>query len=297
MNKTVKEYQRAYNELVQDLNDNPNILGVTVFGSIITGDIWKNSDIDMFVILDERGDIDKDLFGIKCGIDIHMIILSKEEFLNFRDNFTGGSKLHRKLMSSKLVFGKDNEIIDSYNFYKFLHDIDKDRWNLSYLGDLIRAIGLCDKALSNDKIYNAIYNALKLGESFSKIYLNVNGYMLSSDPLTMTINLDDEFKKYMDRVIADPEVESIRGLINYIEDYLNANIEKISKLLLNVLKKAKIPLTINEIKLQKEFFNTPIEFNKILKDLESRNIIKKSVRVKTTNSNEKIIEELVYYYE
>ncbi|MGL5634424.1 MAG: nucleotidyltransferase domain-containing protein [Sarcina sp.] len=297
MNKTVKEYQRAYNELVQDLNDNPNILGVTVFGSIITGDIWKNSDIDMFVILDERGDIDKDLFGIKCGIDIHMIILSKEEFLNFRDNFTGGSKLHRKLMSSKLVFGKDNEIIDSYNFYKFLHDIDKDRWNLSYLGDLIRAIGLCDKALSNDKIYNAIYNALKLGESFSKIYLNVNGYMLSSDPLTMTINLDDEFKRYMDRVIADPEVESIRGLINYIEDYLNANIEKISKLLLNVLKKAKIPLTINEIKLQKEFFNTPIEFNKILKDLESRNIIKKSVRVKTTNSNEKIIEELVYYYE
>ncbi|MGL4740518.1 MAG: nucleotidyltransferase domain-containing protein [Sarcina sp.] len=297
MNKTVKEYQTAYNELVKDLNTNPNVLGVTVFGSIITGDIWKNSDIDMFVILDKRGEIDKDLFGIKCGIDVHMIILSKEEFLNFRENFTGGSKLHRKLMSSKLVFGKDNDIIDSYNFYKFLHDIDKDRWNLSYLGDLIRAIGLCDKALSNDKIYNAIYNALKLGESFSKIYLNINGYMLSSDPLTMTINLDDEFKKYMDVVIEEPKRESIRNLIDYIEGYLNANIEEISKLLLNVLKKAKMPLTINEIKLQPEFLNTPIEFNKILKDLESRGIIKKSTRDKVTESNEKIIEELVYYYE
>ena len=30
------------------------LLGVTVFGSLITGDIWEGSDIDMFVIVDRN---------------------------------------------------------------------------------------------------------------------------------------------------------------------------------------------------------------------------------------------------
>ncbi|WP_297517393.1 nucleotidyltransferase domain-containing protein [uncultured Clostridium sp.] len=297
MRETIRRYQLAYNTLIDDLKQNDNVIGVTVFGSIITGDIWKNSDIDMFIILNEKTTDLKDIFGEKCGIDVHMKVITKEEFLDFRENFTGGSKLHRKLISSKLVIGKDPDVIDRYNYYKFLNDIDKDRWNLTYLGDLIRAIGLCEKAIKNNKNYNAIYSAMKLGESLAKIYLNVNGYLISSDPLTMAINLDDSFKICMDRVMDSSDSESVENLIEFTQMFLSKNIRVIAALLLKVLSNEDKPLSIHEIKGKKEFDGISIEMDKILKELATREIIKKGTRDCITQTGHKLIEELTYYYE
>ena len=91
MKKEVLEYQKAYKGIIKDLENNKNVLGVTVFGSLITGDIWEGSDIDMFVIVDEMKDNKKDFFGMKHGIEVHMRMLSKENFINFKENYTGGS--------------------------------------------------------------------------------------------------------------------------------------------------------------------------------------------------------------
>ncbi|MGL4761660.1 MAG: nucleotidyltransferase domain-containing protein [Sarcina sp.] len=297
MREIIKQYQLAYNTLIEDLKQNDNVIGVTVFGSIITGDIWKNSDIDMFVILNKKTTDLKDIFGEKCGIDVHMKVITKEEFLDFRENFTGGSKLHRKLISSKLVIGKDADVIDRYNYYKFLNDIDKDSWNLAYLGDLIRAIGLCEKAIKNDKNYNAIYSAMKLGESLAKIYLNVNGYLISSDPLTMAINLDDSFKVCMDRIIEDSDKAAVENLIEYAQIFLTKNIRLITRLLLRVLSEESKPLSIEEIKSKKEFDKMSIEMDKILKELATRGIIKRGTRNCITQTGHKLIEELTYCYE
>ncbi|WP_297436402.1 nucleotidyltransferase domain-containing protein [uncultured Clostridium sp.] len=294
--KSIKEYQHAYNGVIEDLASNSDVLGVTVFGSIITGDIWKNSDIDMFVILKDEACCMKDVFGEKYGIDVHMNFLSKSEFIEFRDNFIGGGKLHRKLVSSKLVIGKDLDVVDRYNYYKFLNATDKDRWNLAYLGDLIRAKGLCDKAISNGKSYNAIYSALKLGESIAKIYLNINGYLISSDPLTMAINLDDEFKECIDKVVEQGGKPAIENLIDYTENFLSKNIEKVSKLLINIIKKEKEALSIEELKGKKEFKTVSIEFDKILRELAIREIIKRKTRTCYSSEGQKIIEELTYYY-
>lgn len=295
MQKSIKEYQVAYNALIEDLKKNDNVLGVTVFGSIITGDIWKNSDIDMFIILDEKDEKMKDIFGIKCGIEVHMKILSKEQFLNFRENFNGGSRIHRKLISSKLVIGKDNEVIDKYNYCKFLNDLDKDRWNLVYLGDLIKSMGLCEKAIKNSKNYNAMYNAMKLGESFSKIYININEYLVSSDTLSMAINLDDNFKICMDRLLENSKKESIEALIEYAQEFLNENILRAANLLIEVLKRENKKLSIAEIEDMAEFKSLSIDMDKILKELASRGYIKKSSRKCTSSSGQSLIEELTYY--
>ncbi|MGL4991202.1 MAG: nucleotidyltransferase domain-containing protein [Sarcina sp.] len=295
--KTIKEYQTAYNSIIDELKNNSSVLGVTVFGSIMTGDIWKNSDIDLFVIVEDNSTKEKDIYAQKFNIDIHMKILTKNEFLNFRENFVGGGKLHRKLISSKLVIANDREIIDKYNYYKFLNDNDKERWNLLYLGELIRAKGLCDKAISNGKIYNAIYSSLKLGESVAKIYLNLNGYLISSDPLTMAISLNDDFKNCMDKVIADSNKESIENLIFTTEMFLSKNIKNIASLLLKKLKEAKKPLSINEIKNIDEFIKMPIEFDKILRELYQRNIVKRGEREIFISNEKKLAQEVIYYYE
>lgn len=295
--KTIKEYQIAYNSIIEDLSANADVLGVTVFGSIMTGDIWKNSDIDMFVIVNDEATNKKDVYAQKFSVDVHMKILTKSEFLKFRENFIGGGKLHRKLISSKLVIAKDRDVIDKYNYYKFLNDVDKDLWNLVYLSELIRAKGLCDKAISNGKGYNAIYSALKLGESIAKIYLNINGYLISSDPLTMAINLNDSFKECMDKVIESADKQAIESLILFAEEFLTKNIKDASKILLNTLSTDKNGLSVIDISSMKKFSKLSIEFDKILRELSQREIIEKSCRDFKTSDNQKLAEEITYYYE
>lgn len=295
--KTIKEYQIAYNSIIEDLSANADVLGVTVFGSIMTGDIWKNSDIDMFVIVNDEATNKKDVYAQKFSVDVHMKILTKSEFLKFRENFIGGGKLHRKLISSKLVIAKDRDVIDKYNYYKFLNDVDKDLWNLVYLSELIRAKGLCDKAISNGKGYNAIYSALKLGESIAKIYLNINGYLISSDPLTMAINLNDSFKECMDKVIESADKQAIESLILFAEEFLTKNIKDASKILLNTLSTDKNRLSVIDISSMKKFSKLSIEFDKILRELSQREIIEKSCRDFKTSDNQKLAEEITYYYE
>lgn len=295
--KTIKEYQIAYNSIIEDLSANADVLGVTVFGSIMTGDIWKNSDIDMFVIVNDEATNKKDVYAQKFSVDVHMKILTKSEFLKFRENFIGGGKLHRKLISSKLVIAKDRDVIDKYNYYKFLNDVDKDLWNLVYLSELIRAKGLCDKAISNGKGYNAIYSALKLGESIAKIYLNINGYLISSDPLTMAINLNDSFKECMDKVIENADKQAIESLILFAEEFLTKNIKDASRILLNTLSSDKNGLSVIDISSMKKFSKLSIEFDKILRELSQREIIEKSCRDFKTSDNQKLAEEITYYYE
>ena len=80
MRNKIIEYQKVYKSIINDLSNNSNVLGVTVFGSMVAGDVWEDSDIDLFVILNEVGDGIKDIYGEKSGISIHLKIISKEPF-------------------------------------------------------------------------------------------------------------------------------------------------------------------------------------------------------------------------
>lgn len=297
MKKEVLQYQKAYKALIEDLEKNDDVLAVTVFGSIITGDLWERSDIDMFIVMNNLSFNKKDFYGEKLGIQVHMRVLSKDDFINFKEIHIAGSETHRKLMSSKLVICKDREIVNKYNELKLLNNIEKEKWSLVYLAKIISSIGHCKKALENGKLYGAFYSAMKLGDSYSKLYLNLNNYMLNSDPLSMAINLDDKLKIKIDKIVKEHSKESIENFIEFVEDFLNKNILEATTLLIETLKAIEEPVDSSYIKSLKEFSGVNISMEKILKELSRRAIIKTKVVEYKTNDGNKLIEELVYYYE
>ncbi|MFR5264205.1 nucleotidyltransferase domain-containing protein [Clostridium sp.] len=297
MKKEVLEYQKAYKGIIKDLENNKNVLGVTVFGSLITGDIWEGSDIDMFVIVDKMKDNKKDFFGMKHGIEVHMRMLSKENFINFKDNYTGGSSIHRKLISSKLVIGKDKDIVNKYNELKILNNVEREKWNLAYLGKVISELAHCKKALENGKIYAAFNSAMKLGDSYSRLYLNLNNYLLNSDPFIVALSLNNEFKKRIDKIVKEHKRESIEEFIEFIEKFLRENIVEATTMLIDSLKEAGEPLDSSYLSNCEKFSRIEIPIEKILKELSKRGIIKSSLREYESSEGNKLIEELVYYYE
>ncbi len=82
-----------------------------------------------------------------------------------------GGKTHRIFASSKLVFSKDSSISSWYDRGRYYPDIDRERWNLVYLGEIFKHMGVCKKYLKNKGIYTAYSDAIKLTETFSNYML------------------------------------------------------------------------------------------------------------------------------
>ena len=86
MKNIIIEYQKAFNDTMEKLNENENISAVFTFGSIISGDMWEESDIDFFVVHKDKFDDIRDIYSEVNGIPVHIKLISKEKFINSYEN-------------------------------------------------------------------------------------------------------------------------------------------------------------------------------------------------------------------
>lgn len=298
MANIITKYQKAFNSLIERLKNSDSVLAAMVFGSVITGDLWEESDIDLFVISRDRIDNIVNVYTEEEGMPVHVKLMSKEKLLSLDKDELAGGFIHRIFVSSRLVFSKDEEITAKYDLGRYYPDIDKEKWNMVYLGDLLKSIDVCKKYLANNGLYMAYSSTIKCVEDFSKLYINSSGYMISKDVMTMAMNLNDELKSLVDKLFFSSKediVSSIGNIIKFLEDDINMNFKKYTSLLLSYMKKRDCFLSSEEIKKDEFFKNYKINFESILNKLWERNIVKRESREHKDASNNMLFKEKVYF--
>lgn len=297
MKNTIAQYQKAFNNIVERLKISKKVLAVMVFGSMVTGDLWDESDIDLFVIMDSKSSDLKNIYIDEKGVPVHMKLMSKNRFQQLYEEDLRGGFIHRILASSKLVFSRDADIIAGYDMGRYFPDIDRKRWNMVYVGNLIKNVSVCKKYLSNGGIYTAYTTVVNCVEIFAKLYLNSSGYMISKDDIAMATNLNDEFKENVDKLfLRNGEMkEKIEGMINYIQYALDVSIREITSVLLNYLSEKDCFLSSEEIRKDKLFENYDIPLEDVLNKLWEKNIIKRESREYKTEDGKVLFEENVYF--
>ena len=132
-------------------------------------------------------------------------------------------------------------------------------------------------------------------DSFSKLYLNLNGYTVSKDAVKMTMNLNNQFNILIEKLFSSGELkENINNTIMYIEDFLDMNINVAAKLILEYLNDREEFVSSHEIKNDEKFKDFDIKIEDILKELYKRNIIVKKSRKLDLQGREKLVNENVY---
>ncbi len=79
MNDNIIKYQTAFNNVIDRLKNNESVLAVMVFGSMVTGDLWEESDIDLFVVINEDIKVEK-IYTQEEDVPIHVKIIDKKKF-------------------------------------------------------------------------------------------------------------------------------------------------------------------------------------------------------------------------
>ena len=73
----IKAYQDAYETALNKFKKNKYVIAVVVYGSMVSGDIWEESDIDFMVITHEKNKNDR-VYSKLSGVPIHINYLSKD---------------------------------------------------------------------------------------------------------------------------------------------------------------------------------------------------------------------------
>ncbi|MBE6062354.1 MAG: nucleotidyltransferase domain-containing protein [Clostridium butyricum] len=295
MLKTILNYQKASEKLLNTLKRNKKVLAIFVFGSIVNGDIWEGSDIDAFVVYEDEFNEVRHIYSEILNIPVHLKILKKEKFLESYENDSKKGLIRDMLISSKLFYSKDEEIERVFDEAKYSMDKYIELWNLKYLGNLIKSIKVTKKYLYNDRLFTAYEVLIRALDNFAKLYLNLNSYIVSKDAVKMAMNLNNEFNSVVENLFHNGcHYEEIKTTIDYIEKFIDENIGIGAKMLLDYLNEKNIFLSSHEIKNDEAFKEFNIKIEDILKELYNHQLIKKEVRKIDLPLKEKLISENVY---
>lgn len=297
MERTIQQYQKAFNTIIDRLKGNESVLAVMVFGSMVTGDLWEESDIDLFVILDKKMTNIKNIYTEEKNVPVHIKLMSKTKFIQLYEEDLKGGFMHRMFSSSRLVFSKDMDITNKYDSGRYYPDLDRERWNMVYLGKVLKSVDVCNKYISNDGVYTAYGAGVKCLENYAKLYVNSSGYMISKDAMKMAMNLDANFKECVDNLYFNKQdtEKTLKNTIEYIEKGIDDNIRNTAAILINYMREKDCFLSTEDIKNDNLFVNYDIAIEDILNRLWERSIIKKDSRDYKSDDGKLLFKENVYF--
>lgn len=295
MAKTVLELQNAFQTVVNQIKKNKKVVALFTFGSIVSGDVWEESDIDLFLIYEDDFEKIRDVYSEVKEVPVHTKILNKNSFLELYKNDGKKGFAKKLLCNSKLVFSRDNEISLAYNNSRYTMPSHTEVWNLVYLGKLLKDIGISKKYLQNGGLKTSYEVLIRTLDSFSKLLINLNGYTVTKDSLVMATNLSNNFREVVDKLFMDPINEKIiKDTINYIENFLDGNIVRASSALIDYLCEEYEYMNSHEIRSYDAFKEFDIKMENILKELAKREVISKKSRALYDEEGNIILYENVY---
>jgi len=297
MTKTILQYQKAFNSVVDRIKIDESVLSVMVFGSMVTGDLWEESDIDLFVIVKENFEKIRDIYTQEKDVPVHIKLIGKEKFIQiYFDNLKGGY-IHRIFSSSRLVFSKDMDITVRFDGGRFFPDVDRERWGMHFLGKLLKDMGVCKKYLWSNGIYTSYTTAIRCIEKYSRLFVNSSGYMISKDVLSMAMNLNEDFKLCVDKLFFEKSniEQTIQETMAFLEESINSSIKSNCSLLLNYMREQDKFLSAEEIMEKDLFVDFDIDMEELLNKLWERDIIKKQSRDFKLDKDKILFKQNVYF--
>lgn len=291
------QYQKAFNTVVDRIKIDESVLSVMVFGSMVTGDLWEQSDIDLFVITKENFEKIRNIYTEEKGVPVHIKLMGKEQFIQIYSENLKGGYMHRIFSSSRLVFSKDMDITVRYDGGRFFPDIDRERWGMCFLGKLLKDMGVCRKYLASNGIYTSYSSAMKCIEKYSRLFVNSSGYMISKDVMSMAFNLNEEFKICVDKLFFEKSnlAETIEETMEFLEKSINSSVRSNCNLLLNYMREKDKFLSAEEIMEEDLFKDFDIDMEELLNKLWERHIIKKESRDFKLDKEKILFKQNVYF--
>ena len=295
-----QRYRAALDNLVEKLRADGYIIAAILYGSLAYDSVWAKSDIDLILVgRDERWPY-RLVTLMEDGIDIHATLYSRQRFKraleqNFQSTFFSSA-----LSRSRLLFSLDPTIADYYAELGSLGAADKERGLLLAVLDLLPALAKAEKWLvvKRDPAYCFQWLTYVVN-SLARIEILRNGAIPGRELVQQAVAFNPGLfqRLYFDLLDRPKRLPDLRGALDEVLAYLDANTGLLFAPLLGYLEEQGGPRSISEIN---NYFRPRLQIDTVAYGCEwlaERGVlIKLATPMRLTERSRVSVDEAAYAY-
>jgi len=298
---TVTLYNQALENFLARVKQDKNIIAAILFGSLATDEVWKKSDIDLFLICRNDKQPERMLYLVKNGVNIHANIINRAQFRKGLESSLDSSIFHSCLATSTLLFTTDESIRDLAEAAGKVGERDRDGTCLRAAGGAICTIAKAEKWLYVKKdIELAFAWTLHTAGSLATIEVLLHGVVTRREVMQQALQVNPKFFKliYTDLIHGEKTEASMQRVFDAIDDYIDRKIPILFGPVLKRLAEADTLMTTAELDLYFKKQAQIASLGALYEWLADKGILQKvpSPARLTDKSLTAVVDEAAYYY-
>lgn len=294
----LKRYETALSTLVEKLERERTVLAAILFGSLSYDEVWENSDIDMWLIV-EDGQKSRSLTLVENDINIHARMIPRSTFKRDLEGKLSGGWLDFSFAKSTLLFTKDDAV---KTWYKGIHHVGTHDRAFQLMRYAAFAMPLLNKAekyfhLKADYAYS-FWWLMQVVRSLAAIEVILQHQAPAREVIHQALKYNPEFfTAVYTHLIDQPKTRtSMQCALDLVNHYLEDKAPDLFRPLLDYLTETGEVRALSEINDQ---FHKKIQgggLEEALEWLVQKNIVEKlAAPVHLTEKSRVELEEPAYY--
>jgi predicted nucleotidyltransferase len=233
------KFEATLESFIQQVKQDEYIVAAILFGSLVDGDVWEKSDIDLVLVTKDVHSPYKDLWITENGINIQVSVFSRNQFIRSRQRALHGSTTHHVYTTSRILFSKDETIIE---FLESMHKIGLRDLQLQMLHIISMVIGDVEKAekflvVKNDVVQSYLF-ITRLLDHLAQIVVMLNNEISGREAVEQATKYEPElFREIFTKVvIGKADKEKLHTIIQKVRSYLAEKTPTIFRLVINYMR-------------------------------------------------------------
>jgi uncharacterized protein len=301
-NPTPEQHQVALDTLVAKLKEDRHVLAVILFGSLVRGEAWEKSDIDLVAVL--RDGVERERRGywlLENGVSIWLETVPRSQLKQQFERALPGTIRHAMHSQALLLFSRDESIAA---WLQRTERIGRRDQAYQLLQDALWLPYLLEKAekwmrVKRDPAHCFVW-LLHAVSSVARIEVTLHGEAPRREVLNRALAYNPTFFKvaYTDFVNGPKDERTLQQQLDRIQAYLRERAGRIFAPLLDYLAEAGDPRTLSEINAHFAAKLPHAELFLVCDWLAEEGILEKmAAPLRLTRKSQVAVEEVVFYYD
>jgi predicted nucleotidyltransferase len=300
--KTPERHQTALDTLVAKLKEDRHVLAAILFGSLVRGEAWEKSDIDLVAVL--RDGVERERRGywlLENGVSIWLETVPRSQLKQQFERALPGTIRHAMHSQARLLFSHDESIASWLERTERIGGRDQ---AYRLLQDALRLPYLLEKAekwlrVKRDADYCFVW-LLYAVTSLARIEVTLQGEVPRREVLDRALTHNPTFFElaYTGFVNGPKDEQSLQQQLERITAYLLDRADRVFAPLLDYLAEAGDPRTLSEINAHFAAKLPHAELFLICDWLAEKGILDKmAAPLRLTRKSQVTVEEVAFYYD
>lgn len=301
-----KKYKAALEVFIEKIKEESNIISVIAYGSVVNGELWEKSDIDIWLISKENSKKIYNQYSLVVeDIDFQVELYSRNYFFELVDSPHCQSFFRSVLPKSKLIYSKDKAIENLFNEDHVLGDRDKEENLLNAAIYGVVCVKKVEKILKlNEDALLAFGVMLKLVRNLANIEVAYNNQYPCREVENQALHLNYDFFNdiYVDLVNSKVDELNIENKLSKCKKYLCDKSDVVFEPIVKWLKTEREVRGVSEInEYIKRKYNISNDGNELTDTynwlVENKILIRTSESIKLLDKSKVYFEEAAYSYD